>query len=79
MNERNMLLDRIRQYSFTLKELNLYLDTHPNCRNALNMFKKYKKLHEEAVNDYISRFGLSALELDRRSVAVGKELNYVAV
>ena len=57
MNERNMLLDRIRQYSFTLKELDLYLDTHPNCRNALNMFKKYKKFHEEAVNDYISRFG----------------------
>ena len=57
MNERNMLLSRIKKYDFTLKELNLYLDTHPNCRRALAMFSKYKQLHSNAVNDYTNRFG----------------------
>ena len=51
MNEKNMLLSRIKKYDFTLKELNLYLDTHPNCRRALSMFRKY------AVQEYNKRFG----------------------
>ncbi|MGN1036403.1 MAG: spore coat protein CotJB, partial [Ruminococcus sp.] len=25
---------KIQHYDFALKELNLYLDTHPNCRRA---------------------------------------------
>ena len=35
MNERNILLGKIKKYDFTLKELNLYLDTHPNCDGLL--------------------------------------------
>ncbi|MCM1133780.1 MAG: spore coat protein CotJB [Ruminococcus flavefaciens] len=51
------LMTRIKQYDFTLKELNLYLDTHPNCRRALAMFQKYRKLREEAVKEYNDNFG----------------------
>ena len=51
-----MLLKKIKQYDFTLKELNLYLDTHPNCRKALAMFQKYRKLRESAVNEYNEKF-----------------------
>ena len=57
MNDRKALLNKIRQYDFALKELNLYLDTHPNCRRALALFKRYKSLSEEAVNDYVSKYG----------------------
>jgi len=57
MNERNMLLSRIKKYDFTLKELNLYLDTHPNCRRALAMFRKYRELRRDAVQEYNKRFG----------------------
>ena len=57
MNERNMLLSRIKKYDFTLKELNLYLDTHPNCRRALSMFRKYRELRRDAVQEYNKRFG----------------------
>ncbi|MBR3665997.1 MAG: spore coat protein CotJB [Ruminococcus sp.] len=57
MNERNMLLSRIKKYDFTLKELNLYLDTHPNCRRALAMFRKYKELRSDAVEEFTKRFG----------------------
>ena len=57
MNERNILLGKIKKYDFTLKELDLYLDTHPNCRRALAMFRKYKELRENAVGEYTRRFG----------------------
>ncbi len=57
MREREALLQKIRQYDFTLKELSLYLDTHPNCRRAMAMFGKYKKLRSDAVKEFIRRFG----------------------
>lgn len=57
MNEKNILMKRIRQYDFALKELDLYLDTHPACRRGLALFRKYRALREEAVSEYTSRFG----------------------
>lgn len=57
MTPQKLLMNKIMQYDFTLKELNLYLDTHPNCRRALAMFAKYKKLREEAVKEYTEKFG----------------------
>lgn len=57
MNEKKKLLYMIKKYDFSLKELNLYLDTHPNCRRALALFKQYKSLREKALNEYISKFG----------------------
>lgn len=57
MNMQSALMTKIKQYDFTLKELNLYLDTHPNCRRALAMFQKYRKLREEAVREYNEKFG----------------------
>ena len=57
MNPQCLLLNKIKQYDFALKELNLYLDTHPNCRNALASFRKYKKLREDAVSEYVENYG----------------------
>ena len=57
MNDREMLMSRIKKYDFALKELNLYLDTHPNCRRALAMFRQYSGLRSEAVTEYTTRFG----------------------
>ncbi|MBP5431293.1 spore coat protein CotJB [Ruminococcus sp.] len=57
MNERRMLLNKIKKYDFTLKELNLYLDTHPECRRALTMFQKYKELRKKAADEFTRRFG----------------------
>ena len=57
MNERQMLLKKIKEYDFSLKELNLYLDTHPNCRKALALFEKYKSLRNKSISDYTQRFG----------------------
>lgn len=56
-NNRARLLYAIQMYDFYLYELNLYLDTHPTCRNGLNAFAKYKKLRERAVNAYTAAYG----------------------
>ncbi|MDE5583659.1 MAG: spore coat protein CotJB [Ruminococcus sp.] len=57
MNEREVLLDRIQKYSFAIKELNLYLDTHPDCRRALALFNKYNALLKSAEEEFSRRFG----------------------
>lgn len=67
MNDKKMLLSKIKKYDFALKELNLYLDTHPECRRALSMFKKYSELRINAIDEYERRFGLLTPD---RSVSV---------
>ncbi|MBQ8297687.1 MAG: spore coat protein CotJB [Ruminococcus sp.] len=57
MNERSVLLKKIQKYDFALKELNLYLDTHPNCRRALALFDKYRSIKQAAEAEFVSRFG----------------------
>lgn len=57
MNEKNALMKKIKQYDFALKELNLYLDTHPNCRRALALFKKYNDMRKKAVDEYTAKYG----------------------
>lgn len=57
MNERNMLLNKIQKYDFALKELNLYLDTHPGCRRALALFDKYRNIKQAAEAEFVKKFG----------------------
>lgn len=57
MDERAMLMNKIKKYDFALKELNLYLDTHPDCRRALALFDKYRTVKKAAEEEYVSRFG----------------------
>lgn len=56
MTDKEKLLKTIQMYDFTLYELNLYLDTHPHCQNALNYYRKYSKLKNDAVAEYSRRF-----------------------
>lgn len=55
--ERESLLCKIRAYDFALTDVGLFLNTHPTCRSAMNYYRKYKKLYEQAVSDYNARFG----------------------
>ncbi len=57
MNEQTRLMRKIKEYDFALKELNLYLDTHPNCRRALALFRKYNDLRKKLVEEYTTKFG----------------------
>ncbi|MEZ3452800.1 MAG: spore coat protein CotJB [Oscillospiraceae bacterium] len=53
----NNLMCAIQMYDFYLYELNLYLDTHPADRNALDLFKKYTELRNAAYEAYINKYG----------------------
>lgn len=65
MKNRNELMHTIQRYDFALYDLMLYLDTHPKCREALQLYAKYRKQREEAVSEYVSRFGpINALQSD---------------
>ncbi len=57
MNERESLMKQIMEYSFAAHEWNLYLDTHPTSRMALEYFKKMSKKAEELKKMYAEKFG----------------------
>lgn len=57
MNDKASLMRIIQKYDFVIKELNLYLDTHPTCRNALGKHRRYVELKKNAEAEYVRRFG----------------------
>jgi len=42
MNQKEMM-KRLQQLGFTLVELNLYLDTHPDCVKARELYNRYSQ------------------------------------
>lgn len=56
-SEQEDFLLSINQLSFAAHELNLYLDTHPNDGRMLDLFNKYRKLADEAVEEYQKKYG----------------------
>lgn len=54
---RRMLLREIKQTDFVLKELNLFLDTHPDHREALEMFEKFEQKAKKLKYEYEKMFG----------------------
>lgn len=57
MNRQRQLLHEIDVLSFVVIELVLYLDTHPEDRDALRYFEYYKKMRSERSNEYAAEFG----------------------
>lgn len=50
-------LTELQALGFVLVELNLYLDTHPNDKEAFAMFQKYAALAEEGRKIYEAKYG----------------------
>lgn len=62
-NNKTKLLKDIQIVSFALDDVKLFLDTHPNDKNALHYFGYYKEVLETMVDKYNENFGaLTALE-----------------
>lgn len=57
MNERQKLLRSIQTCCFVMQEAALYLDSHPYCRAALRFYEKHRRMREDLVEQYESRFG----------------------
>ncbi len=54
---RNAALEEINRISFAIDELRLYLDTHPNCMEALEMIKEYMKTRHTLVAEFTKQYG----------------------
>ena len=52
MNEKKMLLSRIATCDFVLTETALFLDTHPECAEALAFYKKHLEMRKKAAEEY---------------------------
>ena len=57
METREELMKKIMQYKFAVNDLSLYLDTHPNDRNALKLHNEYVKELKEVEKCYEEKFG----------------------
>ena len=55
--EQNKMLREISVLSFTIVELTLFLDTHPNNQEALDYFHEYSKLRNQAMKEYSKYYG----------------------
>ncbi len=58
MNEQKNLLSRIATCDFVLTETALFLDTHPDCAEALAFYKKHLEMRKKAAEEYAEKFGM---------------------
>lgn len=61
-NERETLLYQVMQYKFALIELNLYLDTHPNDTEMINLYNQYLDIEKKMCDKYESMYGPLTLD-----------------
>ena len=54
LSEKERLLRKIQACSFALVEANLYLDSHPTCRDGLAYFARHKAEKEKLIAQYNS-------------------------
>ena len=55
--DKHKLMLRIQAAGFALTEANLYLDSHPACREGLAYYREHKAKYDELVKEYQERFG----------------------
>ena len=57
METRGQLLRRVQIAAFAAHEANLYLDTHPQDRRALEYFRKYTEMAHRLTQEYEKKYG----------------------
>lgn len=66
---REELLQQVQALAFVVKDVNLFLNTHPYSQAALNFYAKYNTLYLEALAEYESQFG--PISVDSVNIADG--------
>lgn len=57
MNRKEALMKRLQIADFVLNEAALFLNSHPDCTEALDYYNKYLKLREETIAEYTKKYG----------------------
>lgn len=58
MNDKEMLKRRLMMNQFAVNEVVLFLDTHPNNREALAAFEKYRSQSVALRKEYEEKYGM---------------------
>lgn len=56
-DDRATLMKKINELAFAIIDLNLFLDTHPDCQEALDLFKKSTFTLKTLTKEYVTKFG----------------------
>ncbi len=51
------MIKKLQEIGFTLVELNLYLDTHPHCDRARELYNRYSREQAMLREEYFEKFG----------------------
>ena len=51
------MMRKIQEVDFAIIDLNLFLDTHPDCDEALELFTKLAATSKSLKNDYQAKYG----------------------
>ncbi len=62
MNDRERAMRRVQICSFAVLEASLFLNSHPDDKEALEYINKYKRLNERAVAEFEDKYGTLSIE-----------------
>lgn len=57
MSSRAEALRKVQQLNFAMIELGLYLNNQPDCKDAMIVYEKLKRMHAEAKRHYEECYG----------------------
>ena len=57
MNEKCELMQKIYEYGLKVVDLKLFIDTHPDSLEAIDMYNKTQKEYEDISNLYNLKYG----------------------
>jgi spore coat protein JB len=63
-NEREDLLNKVREFGFAMIDLDLYLDTHPDDVEKIKVYNQYLIQEKQATDEYEKRYGPLSLGSD---------------
>ena len=72
---RKELLHWINVVSFAVYDAQLFLDTHPDCKDALEYFYEYNQLRNEALKEYAKYYG--PLTIDTAAASCSDRWNWI--
>ena len=57
LNEKQEMLNKISAVDFSIHEINLFLDSHPQNIKAVELLSAYRKMRSDLINDYEQKYG----------------------
>ena len=50
-------MSQLQELAFAIQELALYLDTHRDDREALELYRKYQQMYQQGTEEYMEKYG----------------------